>query len=193
MYIIMPNKLPNIRNTYPNYPKTSKEKEKAKANYNLVVAMQLLKMAPRGYIQNHTPPKPKRSRQSNSRASTTKKPRLPPGVWKDTTKNIGENFLGYDGKPFKAIDENAMKLERKLKRLHGRKTATSQVKIGGNVNIQQRKKAFEGKKNENTNGKAPARGGRLSFNQLARFEGAAPKPTHTPHSSRNKRVVLTVR
>lgn len=192
MYIIMSNKLPNIRNAY-NYPINNK----AKAKHNrLVVAMQLLGIVPSMYIQNHTPPpKPKRSRSSNLNWRRTKKPREPVGTWTGTNNTIpiGESFLKYDGTPFTAIDQKTYNFEKELRKLHRKKTVTSQVTLGGNVNVKQRKKAFDGKQNKKTNVRAPARGRRLSLNKLARFEGAAPKPTQTPHSSRNGRVVLTVR
>lgn len=167
----MPNKLPTIQNTYP-YPIDNKAKARAKANYNLVIAMQLLGIAPRVYIKNHTPP-PKRPRVKNSRASeTTKKPRLPPGAWKGTTKNIGENFLKANGTPFTAIDILfGNNIERKRKELRRRKT---QVNLGGNVNIKERKKAFELNKNQNPSVRARVNSKRLSSNILKLFQGAAP-------------------
>lgn len=190
MYIIMSTKLPNIKNIYP-YPKTKQEMQNAKANYNrLITSMKLLHIVPNIYIQNHTP-KPKRSRPSKNRASTKKKARSV-GTWRGTTNNIGESFLKHDGRPFTPIDQRALNLKKSLRNLNRTKKVTSRVKTGS-VNVKERKKVFEGKKNEKPSVKGRARGRRLSLNQLKPFEGAAPKPTQTPHSSRNGRVVLTSR
>ena len=194
MYIIMPNKLPNIQNTYP-YPINNKAKARAKENHNLVVAMQLLGIAPHAHIQPHTP-KPKRPRAYNVRAlETTKKPRPAPGAWKGTTKNIGENFLKANGTSFRTIDHQALNIEKKLKKLRRRKTATSRAILGGNVN--KLRKAFEPNKNQNPNVRPHVNSKRLPPNILKLFEGAAPVPINTSRSSRNRpgssRVVLTTR
>lgn len=209
----MPNKLLNIQNTYA-YPINNKARAKAKANYNLVLAMQLLGIAPHAHIQPHTP-KPKRPRAYNGRAlETTKKPKLP-GAWKGTNKNIkiGESFLKANGTPFTAIDQRALNLEIQLKKLLRSKRTTSQVNLGGNVNIERRKQAFEGKKSPKPKGRARSRPKPLRLlspikeekplltsNVFARFEREASVPTNVsrssrngPGSSRNRRVVLTAR
>lgn len=200
----MPNKLPNIQNTYP-YPINNKAKAKAKANYNLVIAMQRLGIAPHAHIQPHTPKRPR-----NGRAlETTKKPRKDspktknlPGAWKGTRRNIGESFLKANGTPFTAIDQKALNLERELKKLVRNKRTTSQVNLGGNVNIERRKQAlFEGKKSPKPKGRERSRPKPLRLpNVFAQFERVASVPTNVsrsfrngPGSSRNRRVVLTVR
>lgn len=187
MYIIMPNKLPNTQNTYP-YPINRKAKAKAKANYNLVIAMQRLGIKPDAYIQPHHTPKP-------SRASITKKPRPLPGAWKGKAASngipIGESFS--ENQLMTAINEKALKYDKHVKRMRRRKPATLPVTVGGNVNIKQRKKAFERNKNQKPNVRARVNSKRLSSNMLKLFQGAAPVPTQLPHSSRNGRVFLTVR
>jgi hypothetical protein len=171
---------------------TNKEKANARANYNLVVAMQLLGIAPR------TPPKPPKRPRAYSRASNTKKPRLPPGAWKGTTNNIGESFLKSDGTKLTITEQKASNLQRQLKKLEKRKTETSQVNLGGKVNIQLRRKAFEGNKNKNKNPNngALSRGKPLSLNKFLPFDGASAfKLIQLPHQTRNGngRVRLTVR
>ena len=115
MYIIMPNKLPNIRNAY-KYPNNTKE------NYNIIVnAIKLLGLeAAAPYIQSHTPPIPIPSRPksaSNSRASIAKKARPAVGTWRVKGKNgitTGENFRKSDGTPYTVINQKGLNLKKVL-------------------------------------------------------------------------------
>lgn len=166
MYIIMPNKPPNIRNAY-KYPNNTKE------NYNtLVNAIKLLGLeAAAPYIQNHTPPIPKPSRPksaSNSRASIAKKARPAVGTWRVKGNNgitTGENFRKSDGTPYTVINQKGLNLQKELRKLQRKKTKTApQVR------------------------KLPAA-------LLQRFKGEAPKnlSRSSRNSHRGNYVVLTVR
>ena len=185
----MPHNLPNIQNTYP-YPTNNKAKARAKANYNLVLAMQLLGIAPHAYIQPHTP---KPSRESStpkpSRASIRKKPRTPPGAWQGKAASNGTKIDEHFSEG-QLIKEKASKYGKRVQRMLRRKPATLPVTVGANVKVEQLKKAFERKKNQKPTVRGRVNSKRLSSNMLKLFQRTAPVPINTLIPSRKKTGVV---